>query len=121
MTSLNEFRQNDFLQHMLQAIQRIEEYIEERTEDYFLNTPLLQDAVVRNIEILGEASNNLLKRFPEFTSAHSEVPWEAIYYMRNRIIHGYVSIDFQLVWGLISKDLPALQKQLITIKVSLKP
>jgi hypothetical protein len=47
MTSLNEFRLNDYIQHMLQAIQRIEEYIEEHTEDYFLNTPILQDAVVR--------------------------------------------------------------------------
>ena len=121
MTSLNEFRLNDYLQHMLQAIQRIEEYIEEHTEDYFLNTSILQDAVVRNIEILGEASHNLLKRFPEFTSSHPEVAWEAIYYMRNRIIHGYVSIDYQLVWGVIRKDLPYLQNQLKAIKVSLTP
>jgi len=76
----------------------------------------LQDAVVRNIEILGEASNNLMKRFPEFISAHPEVPWEAIYYMRNRIIHGYVSIDYELVWFVITKDLPELQKQLLAIK-----
>ena len=121
MTSLNEFRLNDYIQHMLQAIQRIEEYTEEHAEDYFLKTPILQDAVVRNIEILGEASNNLLKRFPEFTTAHPEVSWEAIYYMRNRIIHGYVSIDYKLVWGVISKDLPDLQKQLDAIKISLTP
>ena len=62
MTSLNEFRLNDYIQHMLQAIQRIGEYIEEHTEDYFLKTPILQDAVVRNIEILGEASNNLFSK-----------------------------------------------------------
>ena len=116
MTSLNELRLDDFLQHMLLAIQRIEGYIEEYSEVHFLNTPLLQDAVVRNIEILGEASNNLLKRFPEFTSSHPEVPWEAIYYMRNRIIHGYVSIDYELVWIVINKDLPELQNQLIAIK-----
>jgi uncharacterized protein with HEPN domain len=77
MTSLNELRLDDFLQHMLLAIQRIEGYIEEYSEVHFLNTPLLQDAVVRNIEILGEASNNLLKRFPEFTSSHPEVPWRS--------------------------------------------
>lgn len=45
MTSLNEFRLNDYIQHMLQAIQRIEAYIEEHTEDYFLKTTILQDAV----------------------------------------------------------------------------
>ena len=116
MTTLNELRLDDFLQHMLLAIQRIEGYIEEHSEVHFLNTPLFQDAVIRNIEILGEASNNLLKRFPEFTSSHPEVPWEAIYYMRNRIIHGYVSIDYELVWIVITKDLPELQNQLIAIK-----
>ncbi len=116
MNSLDELRLNDFLQHMLQAIQRIEAYIEDKSEIHFLNTHLLQDAVVRNIEILGEASNNLMKRFPEFIAAHPEVPWEAIYYMRNRIIHGYVSIDYELVWIVINKDLPELQKQLLAIK-----
>jgi uncharacterized protein with HEPN domain len=49
------------------------------------------------------------------------VAWEAIYYMRNRIIHGYVSIDYQLVWGVVRKDLPDLQKQLNAIKVGLTP
>ncbi len=116
MNSLDELRLADFLQHMLQAIERIEGYIEDHSEIYFLNTPLLQDAVVRNIEILGEASNNLMKRFPEFITAHPEVPWEAIYYMRNRIIHGYVSIDYELVWIVITKDLPELQNQLLCIK-----
>jgi uncharacterized protein with HEPN domain len=117
MTALNELRLKDFLGHMLQAIHRIEGYIEEHSEVHFLNTPMLQDAVVRNIEILGEASNNLMKRFPEFTTAHPEVPWEAIYYMRNRIIHGYVSIDYELVWIVINKDLPELQSQLLAIKI----
>ena len=116
MNSLDELRLADFLQHMLQAIERIEGYIEDHSEIYFLNTPLLQDAVVRNIEILGEASNNLMKRFPEVITAHPEVPWEAIYYMRNRIIHGYVSIDYELVWIVITKDLPELQNQLLCIK-----
>jgi uncharacterized protein with HEPN domain len=47
------------------------------------------------------------------------VSWEAIYYMRNRIIHGYVSIDYQLVWGVVCKDLPDLQQQLKAIKANL--
>jgi uncharacterized protein with HEPN domain len=104
---------------MLQAIQRIEEYIEEHTKDYFLKTTILQDAVVRNIEILGEASHNLLKRFPEFTGSHPEVAWEAIYYMRNRVIHGYASIDYELVWQVANKDLLDLHAQLKRIKATL--
>jgi uncharacterized protein with HEPN domain len=117
MSALNDARLNEFLQHMLLAIERIGTYIENQTVDHFLKTPLLQDAVVRNIEVLGEASHQLMKRFPEFTSSHPEIPWEAIYYMRNRIIHGYVSIDFDLVWTVINKDLPQLQNQLRAIKV----
>lgn len=116
MTALNELRLNDFLGHMIQAIHRIEAYIEDRSEVYFLNTPMLQDAVIRNIEILGEASNNIMKRFPEFAASHAEVPWEAIYYMRNRTIHGYIAIDYELVWTVINKDLPDLQNQLKAIK-----
>jgi len=118
MTEINELRLQDFLGHMLHAIDRITEYIEEHTELDFLNTSLLQDAVVRNIEILGEASNNILKRFPAFAAAHGEVPWEAIYYMRNRIIHGYVSIDYELVWAVINKDIPELHHQLLALQAA---
>jgi hypothetical protein len=70
MTGLNDLRLQDFLGHMLQAIDRITQYIEEHTEVDFLNASMLQDAVVRNIEILGEASNNILKRFPAFAAAY---------------------------------------------------
>ncbi|WP_408597799.1 DUF86 domain-containing protein [Limnohabitans sp.] len=118
MTGLNDLRLQDFLGHMLQAIDRITQYIEKHTEVDFLNATLLQDAVVRNIEILGEASNNILKRFPEFAAAHGEVPWEAIYYMRNRIIHGYVSIDYELVWAVINKDIPELHHQLLALQAA---
>ncbi len=116
MTDLNSLRLKDFLGHMLQAIERIEAYVESHPESHFLSTPMLQDAVIRNIEILGEAASNIKKRFPEFTTSHAEVPWEAIYYMRNRIIHGYVSIDFALVWSVIHKDLPLLKSQLLALK-----
>lgn len=83
-----------------------------------MNATMLQGAVVRNIEILGEASNNILKRFPEFAAAHSVVPWEALYYMRNRIIHGYVSIDYELVWAVINKDIPELHHQLLALQAA---
>ena len=111
-------RVNEYLAHMVQAIHRIEEYVEECSEVEFLNTPLLQDAVVRNIEVLGEAANQLMKRHPEFANSNSQVPWQAIYYMRNRIIHGYASIDYELVWAVIHKDLPELKGQLQSIQAA---
>lgn len=76
---------------------------------------MLQDAVVRNIEILGEAANKISKRFPEFALEYDEIPWDAIYLMRNRIIHGYVSVDYELVWQVVHKDLPSLYAQLQAI------
>jgi uncharacterized protein with HEPN domain len=66
---------------------------------------------------LGEASNNIIKRFPEFSAAHPEIPWEAVYYMRNRIIHGYASIDYEMVWVVINRDIEDLDEKLIAIKI----
>jgi uncharacterized protein with HEPN domain len=80
---------------------------------------LLQDGVVRNLEVIGEAANQVIKKFPEFASLQSDVPWEAIYYMRNRVIHGYASIDYELVWQVANKDLLDLHAQLKRIKATL--
>lgn len=112
MKDFSALRLRDYLGHMLQAIDSIHEYIEDATEVLFLERRMLQDAVVRNIEILGEAANKINKRFPDFTDKNQEVPWEAIYYMRNRIIHGYASVDYELVWQVINKDLPELRQQI---------
>jgi uncharacterized protein with HEPN domain len=56
----------DYLHHILEAIERIAQYTEDMDEPAFLNSPLVQDAVIRNVEIIGEASNNIEKRYPEF-------------------------------------------------------
>lgn len=112
MTDAQQNRLNDYLNHMIQAVLQINEYLADVSELDFLNSRLLQDGVVRNLEVIGEAANNVTKKFPEFAQAHTEIPWEAIYYMRNRVIHGYARIDYELVWQVISKDLPALYAQL---------
>jgi uncharacterized protein with HEPN domain len=115
MTDAQHNRLKDYLNHMIQAVLQINEYLTDVSEVEFLNTRLLQDGVVRNLEVIGEAANNINKKFPEFAKAHGEIPWEEIYYMRNRVIHGYASIDYELVWRGISKDLPALYAQLIQL------
>ena len=119
MRELDDLRLKDYVGHMLHSILRIEDYVEEYSEVEFLNTPMLQDAVVRNIEVLGEAANQIMKRYSEFAITHSQVPWQAIYYMRNRIIHGYASIDYERVWVVIDKDLPELKSQLQAIQASI--
>ncbi len=75
----------------------------------------LQDAVVRNIEIIGEAARNIATQSPDYTANHPEVPWVALYAMRNRVAHGYWSIDTAIVWQVVERDLPALEIQLASL------
>jgi uncharacterized protein with HEPN domain len=77
----------------------------------FLQNELVQDAVIRNLEVLGEASNNILKHYPEFAAQHPELPLAFAYQMRNAIAHGYFKVDYQIVWRTIHADLPALSIQ----------
>ena len=119
MTSLQQQRLKAYLDHMIQAIEQVFEYLADVTEAQFLSSRLLQDAVVRNLEVIGEAANQVIKKFPEFSATHSDVPWEAVYYMRNRVIHGYASIDYELVWQVANKDLLELHSKLKQIKLSI--
>jgi uncharacterized protein with HEPN domain len=101
-----------YLEHILTAIKRINHYVENVGEVSFLKSELIQDAVIRNIEIIGEASRNIERHYPDFTAKHPEVPWSDLYWMRNRVSHGYFSVDFELVWKTIEKDIPELQSQI---------
>lgn len=98
----------DYLAHILEAIERIERYTEDMDEVGFLGNPMAQDAVIRNFEIIGEASNNIAKRYPEFAASHPELPLAFAYGMRNAIAHGYFKVDLEIVWKTISSELPAL-------------
>ena len=69
---------------------------------------MVQDAVIRNLEIIGEASNNIEKFYPEFAAANSELPLAFAYQMRNAVAHGYFKVDLEVVWKTIHADLPAL-------------
>ncbi|MBK9445469.1 MAG: DUF86 domain-containing protein [Betaproteobacteria bacterium] len=102
----------DYLGHILRAIERIERYTADMDEVGFLNSELVQDAVIRNIEIIGEASNNILRSAPEFAAQHDDIPWEVMYTMRNRVSHGYDKVDLEVVWRTIQGDLPLLFSQL---------
>jgi uncharacterized protein with HEPN domain len=68
--------------------------------------------VLRNLEVIGEASRNLVRFHADFVANNSEVAWEDMYWMRNRISHGYFTIDFEIIWKTIERDLPLLQEQI---------
>lgn len=109
----------DYLAHLLQAIERIDHYTEDMDEVTFLNNSLVQDAVIRNFEIIGEASNNIAKHYPEFVAAHPELPLSFAYQMRNVLAHGYFKVDFEILWKTIHRDLPGLHAQIQDARASL--
>lgn len=94
-----------FLSHILQAIGAIESFTKEGRE-YFLSDLKTQSAVIRQLEIIGEAAKNLSN---ELTARHTDVPWRLIAGARDRLIHGYFKVDLEAVWTMVEKDLPALK------------
>jgi uncharacterized protein with HEPN domain len=105
-------RARDYLGHMLDAVGQIQTYTRGKLAEDFLSDRLLQDGVIRNVEILGEASRNLLNSDPDATAKFPRIPFAAIYAMRNQLSHGYFTIDLDVVWKAIERDIPALRKEL---------
>ena len=101
------FELNDLVSHILEAIQRIEEYTSSLTYEQFCQSTRDQDAVIRNFEVIGEASRNIEKSFSGFVAAHPELPIRSAYDMRNALSHGYFGVDFAIVWQAIHNDLPS--------------
>ena len=108
-------RAADYLGHMLDAIQQILNYTASLDEPTYLSVRLIQDAVVRNIEILGEAARNVRTHAPNVADAHPEVPWQDIYGMRNRLAHGYFDVNQHAVWQVVVRELPVLEPRLKAI------
>lgn len=109
-------RAPEYLDHILGAIERVQRYTANVDERGFLLDEMLQDAVVRNVEVIGEAANNIQRVDPSFAVKHNEIPWQVMYTMRNRLTHGYDVIDFQIVWKTIQEDLPLLARLITAIE-----
>jgi uncharacterized protein with HEPN domain len=109
----------EYLAHIVDAIERINRYTEGMDEAGFLEDPMVQDAVLRNFEIIGEASRNIETRYEAFAEAHPELPLSFAYQMRNAIAHGYFAVDFAIVWRTIHRDLPGLMARVLEIQSTL--
>ncbi|SDY52008.1 HepT-like ribonuclease domain-containing protein [Nitrosomonas halophila] len=118
--SRDQQRLLDYLAHILEAIKRIDRYTDDMGEVAFLENEMAQDAVIRNFEIIGEASNNIEKHYPEFAAAHPELPLAFAYQMRNAVAHGYFKVDLEIVWKTIHGDLPELYQQVQQVLEDLK-
>lgn len=108
--SRDQRRLADYLAHILEAIERIQRYTEDLGEVGFLQSEMIQDAVIRNFEIIGEASHNIATHYPAFAASHPDLPLAPAYQMRNAVAHGYFKVDLELVWRTIERDLPGLAR-----------
>jgi uncharacterized protein with HEPN domain len=100
------------LNDICQAIDRIEQYIENLSFDAFSEDQKSVDAVVRNLEIIGEAAN----RFPdELKEKYSEIEWYKVVGLRHRIVHEYFGVDLEIIWQILQKDLPELKHKIMQI------
>ena len=109
--SRDPLRLGDYLGHILEAISQIQNYCEDLDEVTFLKNRMIQDAVIRNFEIIGEASKNVERVAPEFVVAHPDLPLAFAYDMRNLLAYGYYKVDVAVVWKTNERDLPYLQHQ----------
>ena len=99
------------LEHMLLAISNVEEFTKDVTLEDFVKSKILFFAVVKNIEIVGEATYMLTKEFKE---SNQSVPWIVIEKMRHVLVHGYYTISPEKVWETVQEDIPILKKQLLS-------
>lgn len=113
----NELRDQDYLEHIRDAIGKIRRYVAGKSEADFMADDLVQDGVIRNLEIIGEA---VTKLSPELKTTHSDVPWGEIAGMRNRLIHGYINVNLQIVWDTVEKVLPDFLAKVTDIQGELR-
>jgi uncharacterized protein with HEPN domain len=98
-----------YLRHILDAISRIEEYTHDIRYKDFLGSHLRQDGVIRQIEVIGEATRKVSSDLKE---KHPEIPWKDIAGMRDKLIHDYFGVDLDAVWDTVKKDIPGLKAEL---------
>lgn len=95
--------------HIREAAEKVIQYTTDKTQADFEKDEILQLAIIRLIEIIGEAAARLS---PEFREKYSSIPWQAIIGMRNRLVYAYFSIDYDVVWLTITSAIPDLLKQI---------
>ena len=105
-------RDRDYLEPIEAAICKIQRFLKNKGETQFVEDELLQDAVIRNLEIIGEAVSKLSL---ELRTHHDDVPWREISGMRKRLIHGYMSVNLQIVWDTVVQVLPNFLSDIRTI------
>ncbi len=111
---MNEKDNSIYVEHMLDAILRIDEYVE--SKELFYDSHLVQDAVIRNLQVMAESS----QRLPEnIKNNYPDIPWKNISGFRNILVHDYLGVDLDMIWSVVEQELPTLEKILTEINLSL--
>jgi len=107
----------EFISDIKESMERIEKYTTGMSYEMFLQDTKTQDAVVRNVEIIGEAAKNLST---DFRKKYSHLDWKKIAGMRDKIIHFYFGVKWDIVWAVIKDKIPTLSEQIYSILNELK-
>ena len=105
-------RDSDYLADLHEAVRRIVAYTAELSYEQFLSDLKTQDAVIRNLQVMGEAAKKLS---PTVKRAHPYVPWKQMAGMRDRIVHEYFGVNYDIVWTVARDELPSLLPQIVAI------
>jgi len=98
-----------FLKHILEAYENIIEFIKDINFKTFNNSRLIQSAVIRELGIIGEATKNLSE---EIRNKYNNIPWKKIAGMKDKLTHGYFTLDLKEVWNTTEKDIPILKNNI---------
>jgi uncharacterized protein with HEPN domain len=113
---MSERSDKELLQDIKEAASRIKSYTAKISYETFLSDTKTQDAVVRNLEIIGEASKKLSTQFKK---KHPGIPWQKISGMRDRLIHDYSGVNLDIVWTVTDEELPSLSAKITKILQSI--
>lgn len=101
-----------YIDHILLCISKIQEYTKDLQQTDFNKNEMLQDAVIRNIEIIGEATKKISS---DLKSQYGEIPWKEMSGMRDKLIHDYLGVDIDVVWRTVQEDIPLIKSLIQSI------
>ena len=106
-----------YISDILEAMNNIETYVKDLTYETFIQNNMVKDAVLRNLEVIGEAAKNISK---DIKTEYAGIPWKRIVGLRNIVIHEYFGVDMENIWKIITDNLPQIKPAFIELLKQLK-